>query len=253
MEVRSKKLPNITGNNWVIGDIHGYVNTFKSLVQKIAPGPDDRVILLGDLVDRGPDVKGVLDAIIQYRQEGIDMPSLRGNHDDLMYKSWASSKGRKGLFQKLRPNEAHKGWERMGGKSTLMSFGAGKVTQIGEEYFRLIEEMYHYLEDDDFLYVHAGFDFKRENPFENVEDMMWIRDFQVDFDKSGGRKVVHGHTPLDIEFIQDVVAHPERDRFIALDNGISFVNMPNKGRLLAYETKSGRLVIQGKQDPDTPF
>ena len=40
--------------NIIIGDIHGCAKEFGELLDRVQPGPEDRLILLGDLFDRGP-------------------------------------------------------------------------------------------------------------------------------------------------------------------------------------------------------
>lgn len=247
-EVKHKYLEPNAGKTWAIGDVHGYVNTLKTVIQKIELKQDDRIILLGDLVDRGPDVKGVFDFILELRNKGLDVVCIRGNHDDLMYKSFVEEQENMGFLRFIKRDAIKKNWLNMGGDATMKSFGARKMIDIDPKYFDFIESMYHYVEDDEFLYVHAGFDFKKEDPFSDMQAMMWIRDFQVDYYKTNNRKVIHGHTPLSLDFIQDVIANPRRDRFVALDNGVMMENMPNKGNLLAFETKSKTLMVQSRQD-----
>ncbi len=43
------------GNEYVIPDIHGCLLTFKALLKNIKLKKDDRLFLLGDYIDRGPD------------------------------------------------------------------------------------------------------------------------------------------------------------------------------------------------------
>ena len=59
-----------------IGDVHGCLEELKELVEKLQVQKSDKVLLLGDAVDKGPDSKGVLDFI---RKEGYN--SLLGNHE----------------------------------------------------------------------------------------------------------------------------------------------------------------------------
>ncbi len=47
-----------------IGDIHGCLEPLKLLWGMIDPQPDDRIIFVGDYVDRGPDTKGVIDFLM---------------------------------------------------------------------------------------------------------------------------------------------------------------------------------------------
>jgi len=64
-------------STWFLGDIHGCAEELAELLEKIAPGPDDRVISLGDLYHRGPDPHGVASLL-------DDLPNFElvlGNHE----------------------------------------------------------------------------------------------------------------------------------------------------------------------------
>ena len=39
---------------WIVGDIHGHLATFRALIHRLDLDKDDRVVLLGDMIDRGP-------------------------------------------------------------------------------------------------------------------------------------------------------------------------------------------------------
>ena len=248
MEIKHCTLPKIKGKTWAIGDIHGFTDSFKSLLKKINPAPGDRLILLGDLIDRGPQSKELIDHIILLREEGIEIICIRGNHDDLMLKSYHEETNSSGFMRFIKRDIVKKSWLNMGGSATMNSFSARKMVDIDPKYFDFIEDMYHYIEDENHLYVHAGFDFSEGKPFENVEAMLWIREFRIDLKLTNNRKVVHGHTPLDFAFIQSVLDNPGRDKFIALDNGISMDFAHGKGSLLAFETTTKELVKQRRQE-----
>jgi len=59
-----------------IGDIHGCSREFSALLDHVSPGRGDRLILLGDLVNKGPDPAGVLQIFAT-----VDCVCLLGNHD----------------------------------------------------------------------------------------------------------------------------------------------------------------------------
>ena len=59
-----------------IGDIHGCSREFSALLDHVSPGKDDKLILLGDLVNKGPDPAGVLQIFTS-----LDCVCLLGNHD----------------------------------------------------------------------------------------------------------------------------------------------------------------------------
>jgi serine/threonine protein phosphatase 1 len=66
-----------------IGDIHGCLSAFDTLLRFVEVKPDDQIITLGDYVDRGPDSGGVLDRLVELNATG-QLISLRGNHEEMM-------------------------------------------------------------------------------------------------------------------------------------------------------------------------
>lgn len=72
-----------TSRTIFIGDVHGLLAPLEALLEKLAPRTGDRLIFLGDLVDKGPDPVGVvrLVAALQARTD-ITTHLLRGNHED---------------------------------------------------------------------------------------------------------------------------------------------------------------------------
>ena len=72
------------GRQLLIGDIHGCSTTFKALIRKIDLQKNDQLILLGDLINKGPDSKGVLDYIIALKEEGFEVYALRGNMESML-------------------------------------------------------------------------------------------------------------------------------------------------------------------------
>ena len=53
----------------IIGDIHGCIEEFEALLQILNPQREDRVILLGDLFDRGPSSWEVFQKVKQLQRE----------------------------------------------------------------------------------------------------------------------------------------------------------------------------------------
>ena len=88
-------------NTIIIGDIHGCLTEFEELVyQAVRPG--DRVICLGDLLDKGPDPVGCL----QYaRHKGFE--SVLGNHEDwhLRWRKHEIRRKRDGYGNPMRPKD----------------------------------------------------------------------------------------------------------------------------------------------------
>ncbi|PTY04623.1 metallophosphoesterase [Opitutaceae bacterium EW11] len=96
----------MNGRIIAIGDIHGCHQEFAELLDRVAPGKDDQLILLGDLVNRGPDSNKVIDLARAHRAL-----SLLGNHELrlLNYRKTKDSSALKetdlATFEKLRPED----------------------------------------------------------------------------------------------------------------------------------------------------
>jgi len=61
----------------VIGDIHGCYDELQALLDSVAPTNDDRIIAIGDIVDRGPDSEKVL----EFFRDTPNATSIMGNHE----------------------------------------------------------------------------------------------------------------------------------------------------------------------------
>ncbi len=81
-----KVLPgNTRGSDFITGDVHGSINAFKESVKKL--GKHDRLMIVGDLTDRGEDSMAVLDTIIEInRKTPGKINAIRGNHEDMLLK-----------------------------------------------------------------------------------------------------------------------------------------------------------------------
>jgi len=63
-------------NTILIGDIHGCSRELRELLHRLSPATNDRIVLMGDLVNKGPDPTGVLEIF-----ESLECLCLRGNHE----------------------------------------------------------------------------------------------------------------------------------------------------------------------------
>ncbi|HKK10732.1 MAG TPA: metallophosphoesterase family protein [Bacteroidales bacterium] len=229
-------------NTWVIPDIHGYSKTLETLLKQIQPSKNDHLIFLGDYIDRGPDSKGVLDLVMALEKDGYNMTTLRGNHESYFVEAYyhAFELGG-GLFKKK--NLKLKAWFEHGGKEALKSFAVKDIRKVPEQYIKWIEGTQLYLQTEDYIIVHAGMNFTLDNPYEDEHAMLWIKDFEVDSSKIGGRKVIHGHTPVSHEFILETIERKEFG-FIDLDNGVYMEGRNGFGNLMAFNLETKQLVVQ---------
>lgn len=217
----------ISDRIFVIGDVHGCAATLRRLVEaQLLPVPGDRIYLLGDLIDRGPDSKGVLDFILELRGFGLTVISIRGNHED--------------MFLRADDHYNFEIWVSNGGLATLASFQADGPGDIPHRYRELLASLPLYIQLDDFILVHAGLNFEHSTPFDDTHAMLWTRSQFVDRKPIGGRRLICGHTPVSRSQLEASLTSNK----IMLDNGCSFGNLPETGSLAALELKSMTVYYQ---------
>ena len=229
---------------WVIPDIHGCINTLKMLIENcIQLSKDDSVFFLGDYIDRGPDGKSVIDYIMSIQNQGYDVQYLIGNHEYYCMNAFELDQHR---F--LIKSSIHKEWERYGAKMTLQSFGVKRPRDIEKKYIDWMKAGKYFIELEDYVLVHAGMNFNIQNPFDDTMSMLWVRDFKVDKNKIGGKKIIHGHVPVEYSLIQLFLDSDNYD-FIALDNGVYYRDSKiGFGNLMALELNSKELIAQPNID-----
>ncbi len=127
----------------VIGDIHAGLRALKGLLEVVNPGPEDRLIFLGDYVDGWSQAAETIDFLIALKDR-ILCRFLRGNHDAL-------------CFQWLSDGTAHPLWLQSGGEATRRSYeGIGLSTR--KEHMHFLESLEnYYLDEDNRLFLHAGY------------------------------------------------------------------------------------------------
>lgn len=163
-----------------IGDIHGCLNAFKDLIKQIDLKPEDTLITLGDYIDRGPDSKGVVDYLIELRQQ-CHLITLRGNHEDLMHKAFDSHQD---MIM----------WFNVGGISTVQSYKKDEKVDIPEAHLDFYESCLLYHETDTHIFVHGGLQPELDIEDQDIEDLLWLRFDELKPHKSQ-KIIVCGHTP----------------------------------------------------------
>jgi len=161
-----------------IGDIHGCLNSLKTLLTIVAPTAEDTVIMLGDYVDRGPDSNGVIDYLINWPWEA-KLVLLKGNHEIIMSEATFSA-------------EHLTYWCSVGGLETIASYDA-KFANIPKSHWEFIEKGQASFETKKVIYVHGGVAPKKALAKQDPVDMAWRRfpDAKKHF---SGKLVVCGHT-----------------------------------------------------------
>ncbi len=163
----------------VIGDVHGCLDALITLAAEVKFSPEDKIIFLGDYVDRGPDSMKVLDWFME-KSQTLNIITLKGNHELMMQNSLSSIYD----FQL---------WVSNGGIQTLESFDSD-LSDVDSAYWDFIDKCPLYHETDDFIFVHAG-----PSPNEPLDDqgsntLCWLRFNELKAHHSN-KIIICGHTP----------------------------------------------------------
>ena len=177
-----------------VGDVHGQYDKLKKLMRKIKFDPaQDKLIFLGDLIDRGPESLQCFDYVMHLqKQHPESVIYLMGNHEREMldyYDALAKTKDELDVRLLNRTSQ----WLVYGGDKTLpqlQKLGA-KALQNRLDYARNLPLYYRM---GDFYFCHAGV--KPGVPLDQQQekDLIWIRsEFYEGY--QGKETVVVGHTP----------------------------------------------------------
>ena len=169
------------GRILAIGDVHGCDTALAALLDQIQPALDDTVVFLGDLIDRGPDSRGVIDRIINLKRDSAVI-NILGNHDE-----W--------LLESLDREEPRLTWIAAGGLATLKSYG-GDLKNIPQSHIKFLRAMVEFWQTTSHIFVHASVD--PTLPLEQ-QPMDWLRWNALTGDEvphNSGKIVVCGHTSI---------------------------------------------------------
>lgn len=205
---------------YAIGDIHGRDDLFAELIGLIRAENAKRgparvtLILLGDLVDRGPQSADVVERAIRLRDEFEDMRLLTGNHEECFLAALTGDVSRLRYFM------------RIGGEATVRSYWNDPIDLddasfdhvatrlpelVPEAHVRFLGEGEDLVEIGDYAFVHAGVRPGVPLQKQSLADLRWIRQDFLDDMGNHGAMIIHGHTISD-----DVEEWPNR---IGIDTG----------------------------------
>ncbi len=214
------------GRRWVISDIHGCIRSFKGLINKIELNKRDHLFLLGDYINKGPDSAAVIDYIISLKKDGFKIFAIRGNHEENLLELEGHKK-RLNQFVQLQHSQ------------NLIN----KSGKIKKRFLHFLHMLPYYFDLGDVIIVHAGLNFKKKDPFKDLDAMLNIRDFNIDANYLGNKFIVHGHNPKSIDVILSAIS--QRNQVIPLDNGCVYHGeRPGQGNLLCLNLDDFSLIIQ---------
>jgi serine/threonine protein phosphatase 1 len=214
----------------VIGDIHGRSDLLAPLLDRaseLLAEEQGRLVLLGDLIDRGPDSLGCLDIAIAAGKR-MTVTALTGNHEQMMAICLR--------YRILNYATDWSVWLRNGGKtvmSELRQFLSRNMDTmddmreaVGTERLAYLRDLKVFHQDGPLLFVHAGVPwsvrdqgsldrFLSPDLYEALKYLdedwhpLWVRDrhlrkpYDLDVEEHErpryGIFVVHGHTPQPVD------------------------------------------------------
>lgn len=152
-------------------------------------------MILGDVIDRGPDSRGVIDQLIAL-ERCCELTLLKGNHEEM-------------LFAALEGRDDRRFWLKFGGQNTLDSYDikSGDPNEIPRSHLDFLRQGRLYYECDTHFFVHANYDPIRPLNEQSSTTLLWKK---LDVVKASphvsGKIAVVGHTPqpsvLDLKFLK---------------------------------------------------
>jgi len=160
-------------HHWVIGDVHGCADALGELIGQLPP--HDRLILCGDVINRGPQIEAAMELAWSLVEQGRAI-WLMGNHE-------------RSLADSLRQD----GLRLDGGAIPSSLIGCDTYRQLGSRRCRLWQERLDQLPlaywGHGWVATHAGFDPICWQPHLTIRLAFW-RSYDGRFGE-----VVVGHTP----------------------------------------------------------
>ena len=165
-----------------IGDIHGCDVALRGLLEAVDPRPDDRLVFLGDYVDRGPNSAGVIDQLIEVSRR-CQTVFVRGNHDWMML-LWCRGKVDAAL------------WATIGGGDTLASYSAECPADIPPAHVEFLTNCVDFYENDSHIFVHGNYRAKQPLCETDLQVLLWCHlCWPLPKPHCSGKTVIVGHTP----------------------------------------------------------
>ncbi|WP_313691068.1 metallophosphoesterase family protein [Halorarum halobium] len=197
---------------YVVGDVHGCPGAFDRLLAELGVTDDDLVIVVGDLVRKGPDSEGVVDRV----RAADNVLSVRGNNEEKLVRG-----------EESLPDLADDDLDWLASLPVAISWEATGEVRAG-------------------LVVHGGVDPRITLAEHAVETLQTTRSLVPDGSYGdrpywweryeGPRRVFFGHTVLDRPVV--------REHAVGLDTGCVY-----GGELTAYDLRRDRFVSVDSDEP----
>lgn len=200
---------------FVVGDIHGQVVAFSQVLRDAGFNLEqDRLIVLGDIVDGGPDTFEVVEILLTVK----NLVMILGNHD-----AWFIRHINGGMAFDKDSYSDFQLWYQQGGKATLDSYQKhgydyGSIPISHQTIFNRMQP--YFIDEKNRLYVHGGIDLREPIEQQTVESMTWDRHMIAQSRAnvpSPYRNIFFGHT--DIRARDPVTNKPINNEPVQYPNG----------------------------------
>jgi len=200
-----------------IGDAHGHSFALAGLLQLVEPRPDDTIVFLGDYVSRGPDSRGVLQAVMDLRRR-CEVVALRGNHEEM-------------LLDARNDPESLAMYVAVGGDAGLVSPRPRQRNRaLSGERWAFLEGLPLCHETDSHFFVHGNYAPNRPLSDQDSQTALWLPIDPPPGPHYSGKTVVVGHTPqIDGRVLN--LGH-----LVCIDTGCGF-----GGLLTAFDVGTGQV------------
>jgi serine/threonine protein phosphatase 1 len=221
---------------YVIGDIHGCYDELAALVDDLPLEASDRIVFLGDYVDRGPDSKRVISYLLGLTQQITnELVFLKGNHED-MFLAYLGLPGQYGDM-----------FLHNGGAATLASYeisatikdGSQVLSKLPAGHVEFLRNLRSYYVAEPFLCVHAGVHPLKSLENQSETDSLWIRQEFIANPHRLPYTVIFGHTPHR-EILFDLPYKIGIDTGLVYGNKLSCIELEEK-ILLQIERNSRKV------------
>ncbi len=173
-------MKDVTGRVLAIGDVHGCHRALVTLLGLVAVTAADTVVLVGDIVDRGPATMQVIDSLLALR-ETCRVVLVMGNHEEMMRDALSG----RGLYG---------AWLDVGGRETLDSY-RGASEAIPPSHLRFLLSAEPFWETDTEIFVHASLESNVSLNNQTADFLRWKHLGGSERPHRSGKRVICGHTP----------------------------------------------------------
>lgn len=191
-------------SNFVVGDVHGCFHTLVKLINQLPMESGDKLIFVGDYIDRGPHSKQVVDFVKELTESGQAI-ALMGNHEKMC------------VDANLGSGHWGQTWMMNGGGATIESYDTRSederaipptfdtearakwhenLPRVSKEHVEWMASLPITHEVGDFFICHAGINPEFSLEEQREDDLLWIRNEFITYAMPLSKRVVFGHTPF---------------------------------------------------------